>query len=47
MRYLVFLFWIPALIVLYLSIDQEIQAERDRAATHEKPRVAAHSAPLR
>jgi len=47
MRYLVFLFWIPALIVLYLSIHQEIQAEQDRAAAHEKPPVAAHSAPLR
>ena len=46
MKYLVFLFWIPALVVLYLSIHQEIQAERDRAA-HEKPRVAAHSAHLR
>jgi hypothetical protein len=46
MKYLVFLFWIPALIVLYLSIHQEIQAERDRAAAHEKPRVAAHSAHL-
>jgi hypothetical protein len=42
MKYLVFLFWIPALIVLYLSIHQEIQAERDRMATREKPRVAAH-----
>ena len=47
MKYLVFLIWIPALIVLYLSIHQEIQAERDRAGAHEKPRVAAHSAHLR
>jgi hypothetical protein len=47
MKYLVFLFWIPALIVLYLSIHQEILAERNRAAAHEKPRVAAHSAHLR
>lgn len=47
MKYLVFLFWIPALIVLYLSIHQEIRAERDRACAHEKPRVAAHSAHLR
>lgn len=44
MKYLLFLFWIPALIVLYPRIHQEIQAERDRAAAHEKPRVAAHSA---
>jgi len=44
MKYLVFLFWIPALIVLYLSIHQEIQAERDRSAAHEKLRVTAHSA---
>lgn len=47
MKYLVFLFWIPALIVLYLSIHQEIQAERDRAALREKPRVATHSPHLR
>jgi hypothetical protein len=47
MKYLVFLFWIPALIVLYLSIRQEIQADRDRAAAHERPPVAAHSAHLR
>ena len=32
MKYLVFLFWIPALLVLYLSIHQEIQAEHDRKA---------------
>jgi hypothetical protein len=43
MKYLVFLFWIPALIVLYLSIHQEVQAERERTAAHEKPRVAAHA----
>jgi hypothetical protein len=41
MKYLVFLFWIPALIVLYFSIHQEVRAERERAAAHEKPRVAA------
>jgi len=46
MKYLVLLFWIPALIVLYLSIHQEIQAEQDRPAAHEKPQVAAHSAHL-
>jgi hypothetical protein len=41
-KYLVFLFWIPALIVLYLSIHQEIQAERDRNP-HEKPGATAHA----
>jgi hypothetical protein len=41
MKYLVFLFWIPALIVLHLSIHQEIQAERDRTA-REKRGVMAH-----
>jgi hypothetical protein len=46
MKYLVFLFWIPALIVLYLSIHQEIQAERERASAHEKARVAVHTAHL-
>jgi len=34
-KYLVFLFWIPALLVLYLSIHQEIRAERDRNARQE------------
>jgi hypothetical protein len=43
MKYLVFLLWIPALLVLYVSIRQEIQAERERTTLHEKPRVAAHS----
>ena len=47
MKFLVFLFWIPALIVLYVSIHQEIQAERDRSALREKPRVVAHSAHFR
>ncbi len=47
MKYLVFLFWIPALLVLYLSIHCEIQAERERAESREKPRVEAHSARLR
>jgi hypothetical protein len=28
MKYLVFLFWIPALIVLHLSIHQEIREAR-------------------
>jgi hypothetical protein len=43
MKYLVFLFWVPAFIVLYLSIHQEIRAERDRAAAREKPRMTAHA----
>ena len=43
MKYLVFLFWIPALVVLYLSIHEEFRAGRDRDAAREKPRVAAHS----
>jgi hypothetical protein len=42
MKYLVFLFWIPAVIVLYLSIHQEIQTQRDRAA-REQPGVTAHA----
>jgi hypothetical protein len=42
MKYLVFLFWIPAVLVLYLSIHQEIRAERDRNA-RERPGVAAHA----
>lgn len=42
MKYLVFLFWIPALIVLYLSVHQEIQREHNRT-THEKPRTAARA----
>lgn len=44
MKYLVFLLWIPALIILYLSIHQEVQAERERSAAYEKPRVTAHAA---
>jgi hypothetical protein len=43
MKYLVFLFWIPAFVVLYLSIHEEIRAEHDRGAARERPRVAAHS----
>jgi hypothetical protein len=43
MKYLVFLFWIPVLIiVLYISIHQEMEAERDRTA-REKQVVAAHT----
>jgi len=46
MKYLVFLFWVPAFIVLYLSIHQEIRAERDRTAAREKPRMTAHAGHL-
>ena len=42
MKYLVFLFWIPAVLVLYLSIHQEIRAERDRSV-RERPGVHAHA----
>ncbi len=42
MKYLVFLFWIPALIVLYLSGHQEILKER-RLSRQEKPRIAGRS----
>ena len=41
MKYLVFLFWIPAILVLYLSIHQEIQDEQNRDA--QEPRTAAHA----
>ena len=39
MRYLVFLLWIPAFLLLYLSIHQEILAERNRGAR--KPEAPA------
>jgi hypothetical protein len=42
MKYLVFLFWVPALVVLYLSIHQEIQKEKD-ASLRDKPQVMAHA----
>jgi hypothetical protein len=42
MKYLVFLFWIPALIVLYLSIHQKIRAEKGRTA-REGLGVTAHA----
>lgn len=42
MKYLVFLFWVPALVVLYLSIHQEIQKEKD-ASQPDKPQVTAHA----
>jgi hypothetical protein len=42
MKYLVFLFWIPALVVLYLSIHQEIQKEKD-ASAGPTPQIRAHA----
>jgi hypothetical protein len=43
MRYLVFLFWLPALVVLYLSVHQEILSEKGRVA-REKPPMTVHAA---
>jgi hypothetical protein len=40
MRYLVFLFWIPAFALLYLSIHHEIVSERNRG-DFRKPEVSA------
>jgi hypothetical protein len=42
MKYLVFLLWIPALVVLYLSVHQEIQAETHRVSP-ERPHTTAHA----
>lgn len=42
MKYLVFLFWIPALVVLYLSIRQEIRQET-HPDQRDKPRITAYS----
>src|SRR5437899_2271175 len=42
MKYLVFLFWIPALIVLYLSIHQEVREAR-RVARRDNPQMTANS----
>ena len=42
MKYLVFLFWLPALLVLYLSIHQEIVSEKGRVA-EDKPPMTAHA----
>lgn len=43
LNYLVFRFWIPAVIVLALSIHQELREERDRTP-REKPRFTARAA---
>lgn len=42
MKYLVFLFWIPALVVLYLSIHEEMLSEKKPDA-RETSRVTAHA----
>ena len=42
MKYLLFLLWIPAAVILYLSIHQEIVAENGRDL-REKPHVIAHA----
>ena len=42
MRYLFFLLWIPAAFLLYLSIHQEIVAQKGREA-HTKPVITAHA----
>jgi hypothetical protein len=42
MKYLVFLFWIPALVVLYLSVHQEIKTESD-PSPREKTQLTAHA----
>ncbi len=42
MKHLVFLFWIPAPIVLYLSIHQEVRRAR-RAAHRDNLRMTANS----
>lgn len=42
MKYLLFLLWIPALILLYLSIHQEVLAEK-RHDAEKKPAITAHA----
>jgi hypothetical protein len=44
MKYLIFLLWIPAFLLLYLSIHQEIMAEKKRGTR--KPEVTASEAHL-
>lgn len=41
MRYLLFLLWLPALLVLYLSIHEEMLSEK-RSVTLQKPHITAH-----
>lgn len=42
MRYLLFLLWVPALLVLYLSVHQEILSEH-RSDAREKPHIPTHT----
>ena len=42
MKYLLFLLWIPALILLYLSIHQEVVAEKGRDI-EKKPGITPHA----
>lgn len=42
MKYLLFLPWIPALILLYLSVHQEVLAEKARDM-EKKPGITAHA----
>jgi hypothetical protein len=41
MRYLLFLLWLPALLVLYLSIHEEMVSET-RSDMLRKPHITAH-----
>ena len=43
MKYLVFLFWVPAFVILHFTVRQEIRADRERAELRQKPGVAAHA----
>ena len=42
MRYLLFLLWIPAVMLFYLSIHQEVLAENARDID-KKPGITAHA----
>jgi len=42
MKYLLFLLWIPALLLLYLSVHQEVLAEKGRDV-EKKPGITAHA----
>jgi hypothetical protein len=42
MKYLLFLLWIPAAILLYLSIRQEVAAEKGRDV-EKKPAIIVHA----
>jgi len=42
MRYLLFLLWLPALLVFYLSIHEEMLLEK-RTDTRGRPHLTAHT----